>query len=192
MTVKNPHILSETHTYSEPELILLLKRGEETAYGYLYDQYGPALYGVILHVVRQQEMAEDILQEVFLKIYRNIDHYETSKGRLYTWMLHIARNSAIDTVRSTKFRDLKKIQPLENTVNTTADNNASSIPAIDHIGLDKIISALGEDHRKIIELAYFQGYTQEEVSRELDIPLGTVKTRVRSALIQIRKLLNIS
>lgn len=170
---------------------MLLKQGEETAYGYLYDHYGAALYGVILHIVRQQEMAEDILQEVFLKIYRGIDHYEASKGRLYTWMLHIARNSAIDTVRSTKFRDSKKIQSLENTVNTTVEST-SSILAIDHIGLDRVISSLSEDHRKIIDLAYFQGYTQEEISRELELPLGTVKTRARSALIQIRKLLNIS
>lgn len=183
--------MSATNTYSELELVLLLKQGEETAYGYLYDHYGAALYGVILHIVRQQEMAEDILQEVFLKIYRGIDHYEASKGRLYTWMLHIARNSAIDTVRSTKFRDSKKIQSLENTVNTTVEST-SSILAIDHIGLDRVISSLSEDHRKIIDLAYFQGYTQEEISRELELPLGTVKTRARSALIQIRKLLNIS
>lgn len=178
-------------TYSEPELIALLKRGEESAYGYLYDHYAATLYGVILQVVPQQEVAEDVLQEVFVKIYRNIDQYEASKGRLYTWMLHIARNTAIDTIRSKEFKKSRKIRELKESVNANAAKK-SVTPYVDHLGLDKVLSALNEDQQKIIDLAYFKGYTQEEISKELQLPLGTVKTRVRNALIQLRKLLNIS
>lgn len=178
-------------TYTEPELITLLKQGDETAYSYLYDHYGAALYGVILQMVKRQEVAEDILQEVFLKIYRSIDRYEDSKGRLYTWMIQIAKNTAIDTIRSKDFRKSQKIQMLENNVNdnTTENSNATYV---DHLGLDKVLSSLNKDQRKVIDLAYFNGYTQKEIAQELEVPLGTVKTRVRNALIELRKLLNIS
>jgi RNA polymerase sigma-70 factor (ECF subfamily) len=182
--------LSNPVTYSEPELIKQLREREEFAYSYLYDHYGSALYGIILRIVLRTEVAEDVLQEVFIKIYYNIDQYEPAKGKLYTWMLHIAYNLAIDTLRSKGFRQSKEIQPLDNDVNVNAVYSYS-VPEIDHIGLDKVVSELSEDHRKIIDLAYFRGYTQEEIARELSIPLGTVKTRVRSALIHLRSLLNI-
>ena len=178
-------------TYTEPELIILLKQGEESAYGYLYDHYGGALYGVIFQVIGRQEIAEDILQEVFLKIYRNIGHYEKEKGKLYTWMFQIARNTAIDTLRSRDFKKSQKIQTLDNNVNDNTTEN-SGISYVDHLGLDKVISSLSEDQRKVIDLAYFNGYTQKEIAQELKVPLGTVKTRVRNALIELRKLLNIS
>lgn len=182
--------MSNSATYSEPALIEQLREREESAYAYLYDHYGSALYGIILRIVLRTEVAEDVLQEVFIKIYYNIDRYEPAKGKLYTWMLHIAYNMAIDTLRSKRFRQSKEIRSLDNDVNVIAVYS-SSVPEIDHIGLDKVVSALSEDHRKIIDLAYFQGYTQEEIARELDIPLGTVKTRVRSALIHLRGLMNI-
>lgn len=178
-------------TYSEQQLVALLKQGEENAYCYLYDHYGAVLYGVILQIVNRQEVAEDILQEVFLKIYHNIDHYEDSKGRLYTWLLRITRNTAIDTLRSRDFRQSQKIQTLDNGVNDNT-TETSSLPYVDHLGLDKVLSALNEDQRKVIDLAYFNGFTQEEIAQELNLPLGTVKTRVRNALIKLRKLLNIS
>lgn len=178
-------------TYTEPELITLLKQGDQTAYSYLYDHYGAALYGVILQMVKRQEVAEDILQEVFLKIYRNIGHYEKEKGKLYTWMFQITRNTAIDTLRSRDFRKSQKIQALDNNVNdnTTENSNATYV---DHLGLEKVLSALNKDQQKVIDLAYFNGYTQKEIAQELEVPLGTVKTRVRNALIELRKLLNIS
>ncbi|MGH2644451.1 MAG: RNA polymerase sigma factor, partial [Chitinophagaceae bacterium] len=103
-------------TYSETELISLLKEGEEAAYSYLYDHYSAALFGVILRIVSKQKEAEDILQEVFVKIYNNIGKYEVSKGRLYTWMLNIARNKAIDTVRSKEFQNAREIHELDETV----------------------------------------------------------------------------
>lgn len=178
-------------TYSEPELVAGLKRREETAYSYLYDHYAAALFGVIQKVVAQPQSAEDILQEVFLKIYRNIGQYEASKGRLFTWMLHIARNTAIDTLRSKDFREQGKIRELDANVGKDAAA-PSTISFVDHLGLDKVILSLKEEHRKVIDLAYFKGYTQEEIAKELEMPLGTVKTRIRNALIQLRNLLNVS
>lgn len=178
-------------TYSEPELIAALKGREESACSYLYDHYSAALFGVILKIVVQQQSAEDILQETFLKIYRNIAQYDASKGRLFTWMLHIARNTAIDAMRSKDFRQQDKIRTLDADVNKDAAA-ASTVPFVDHLGLDRVILSLKEDQRRVIDLAYFKGYTQEEIAKELVIPLGTVKTRIRNALIELRKLLNVS
>lgn len=178
-------------TYSEAELVSLLKQGEEEAYSYLYDHYSAALFGVILRIITVQEEAEDILQEVFIKIYHHIGNYDVSKGRLYTWMLQIARNTAIDTLRSKEFQKTKKIHALDESVNNGI-KDLSSTSNVDYLGLDKVLSTLNEDQRKVINMAYFQGYTQEEISKELGIPLGTVKTRVRNGLIQLRKILNIS
>ncbi len=83
----------------EDELVALLKSGAANAMGILYDNYSGALYGVIVRIVEKEDAAEDVLQEVFIKIWKNISSYEPTKGRLYTWLVNIARNSAIDSLR---------------------------------------------------------------------------------------------
>lgn len=174
----------------EPDLISLLKDGDEGAFSYLYDHYSAALFGIILKIISKEEVAEDVLQEVFVKIYTHIKHYDSSRGRLYTWLLQITRNTAIDMVRSKDFKKAHVIRELNNNVNDSASN--SSAASYDSIGLDKVLSGLSEDQRKIVDLSYYKGFTQEEISNELNVPLGTVKSRARSALVQLRKLLNLS
>lgn len=175
--------------HTETELILRLKKGENAAYDYLYDHYGATLYGVILKIVRKETTAQDVLQEVFIKIFQKIGQYDETKGRLFTWMINITRNTAIDKIRSKEFKDSVRIHSFDHDVN---QNSISTLPYIDHIGLEKVIDTLDASHRIIIEMAYFKGYSQNEIAKELSLPLGTVKTRVRSALIQLRKVLNIS
>jgi len=174
--------------YSEPELVRLLKGKDEQAFGYLYDNYGGALFGVILKVIGEQETARDILQESLVKIWRNMNAYEESRGKLFTWMLHIARNTAIDTLRSRQYRQDRKNQVLDNTVDFHTDS-LSVTQKVDHLGLNTLVEGLSEEHRKIIDLAYFKGYTREEIAIALDMPLGTVKTRVRNALVQLKAML---
>lgn len=183
--------MNDSLYHTEKELVSSLKRGEEEAYSYLYDHYSAALYGVILKTIRKENVAQDLLQEVFVKIFQNINHYDESKGKLFTWMLRISRNAAIDMVRSKEYKKASKIHPLENNVNQSR-TAYTEFPCIDHIGLEKVLDSLDESHRKIIDLAYFKGYSQKEIAEELSLPLGTVKTKVRSALIQLRKVLNIS
>lgn len=177
--------------HTESELIESLKKGEDPAYRYLYDHYAASLYGVILQVIPQKEVANDLLQEVFVKIYKKIDFYESEKGRLFTWMMQITRNTAIDKARSKDFKNKKKTQPLSNSENQSSIP-FSEFPYMNHIGLEKVLEVLDTHHREIINFAYFKGYTQKEISEELDIPLGTVKTRVRNALIQLRQSLKIT
>ena len=173
--------------YSEEEFVSLLKEGDEQAFSVLFDNYQRALSGVISGIIEDVDTVEDILQEVFVKIWNSRMMYDVSKGRLYTWMLNIARNSSIDHLRSKRNKFDEKIHRSANSVHQMdRANNVET--AIDHIGLKKIVDQLKEEQRILIDMAYFRGYTQEEIAEELNLPLGTVKTRVRAALIVLRKL----
>ncbi len=164
----------------------LLQQRNEQGFAYLYDNYSAALFGIVNGIVTDKEIANDVLQNVFVNIWRKIDSYDASKGRLFTWMLNIARNASIDEIRSKGFRDSQKNQPLGENV----DSAGSSVgPAIDDVGLRKVLSKLKGELRLLVDMSYFQGFTHEEISKALDIPLGTVKTRIRSALIQLRTMI---
>ncbi len=171
---------------AEETLLSMLQSRDERGFSILYDNYSAALYGVILKIVRTEEIAADIMQDSFVKIWRNIEGYNASKGTLFTWMLNIARNTAIDKVRSQEFQNSQKNQDLDTTINTIDKQEYSQFD-VDAIGVKKVIEKLKPEHRLIIDLLYFQGYTQAEVSEEFGIPLGTVKTRVKSAINHLRE-----
>ena len=175
-------------TYSEQELVALLQQHSEKAFSYLYDSYSAALYGIINSIVTDKETANDVLQNVFLNIWKKIGLYDPSRGRLFTWMLNIARNAAIDEVRSRRHRNAMKNQSLAENVNVTIAEPVTN-PVIRDVGLRKILTTLKTEQRTLVDLSYFQGYTHEEISKALNIPLGTVKTRIRSALIQLRTMI---
>ncbi len=163
---------------------MLLKQRHQSSFSYLYDNYSSALYTVILNVVKDETIAADTLQEVFVKIWKQIESYDDSKGRLFTWMMNVARNASIDTVRSKAFQNSKQNNELTENHNDVLGSTQTNTDAI---GLRKIVYTLKEEHRTLIELSYFQGYTQDEISKMLHIPLGTVKTRMRTALTQLRQ-----
>lgn len=172
--------------YNETELVLLLRQRSQSAYGYLYENYSGALRSIIFNIVNDDELANDVLQEVFIKIWRQIDSYDSTKGRLFTWMLNISRNASIDTVRSKSFQNSKQNRELTEDVYRSG---GSSEINTDLMGLRKMVHTLKEEYKVLVELAYFQGYTQDEISKSLGIPLGTVKTRLRNALIQLREII---
>ena len=174
--------------YTEQELISALKERDNRAFGYLYDHYSGALYSIVLQIVQKQDLAEDVLQEVFINIWRRIESYDPLKGRLFTWMLNIARNASIDLLRSKSYQNSQKNQEWQEDVDTYMTSQVVSSNT-DLIGLKKILEKLKRDQRILIELAYFKGFTHEEISEIEGIPLGTVKTRIRSALIQLREYL---
>lgn len=177
--------------YSEEELVQLLKQRDQHAFSYLYDNYAGALNGIIHRMVEETHLAEDILQEAFVKIWNNFSQYDSSKGRLFTWMINLTRNLTIDTLRSKGYKKQQKISKDENSVSNYQDKN-SGPDRFDSIGLRKQVANLKPEQKSIIDLAYFYGYTQEDISKELGIPLGTVKTRMRSAIMELRKLLDYS
>jgi len=171
-------------TYEEHELIASLRKKDDEAFSYLYEHYSGALYGVIKQIVGDAELGNDVLQETFVNIWRRIDSYDESKGRLFTWMLNVARNAAIDKTRSKGFQQSQRQIPLDGEA-----VQPSVRPGIDDYGLKKLILKLKDEQRLLIDLSYFQGYTHEQIATALHIPLGTVKTRIRSALTQLRALM---
>ena len=171
--------------YSEAELVSSLKQRRQDGFGYLYDNYAGALYTVIAAIVPDKELSNDVLQEVFIKIWRQIESYDDSKGRLFTWMMNIARNASIDTLRSKSFQNNQQNRELTEIVYEVP---AAANTNIDNIGLRKLVHNLKEDYKVLVELCYFEGYTQDEISKMLHIPLGTVKTRLRAAMVQLRQL----
>jgi RNA polymerase sigma-70 factor (ECF subfamily) len=166
----------------DQQLIYRLQAQDRSAISELYDAYGGALFGVVLRIVQQRELAEQVLQDTFLKAWRNGASYDTSKGRLYTWLLNIARNTAIDATRTAHFQKSRKTDSLDTLVHSPG--GAGIHP--DQIGLRDVVGRLDEKYRTLIDLVYFKGYTQEEVSEETGIPLGTVKTRLRYAINELR------
>ncbi len=172
--------------YSEPELVQLLRQRGQHVFSYLYDNYSGALHSIILNIVNEEELANDVLQEVFVKIWKQVESYDAGKGRLFTWMLNIARNAAIDTVRSKSYQNSRQNREL--TEEAYAAGGTSETKS-DQIGLRRIVHNLKEEYKVLVELSYFQGYTQDEIAKMLGIPLGTVKTRLRTALIQLREII---
>jgi RNA polymerase sigma-70 factor (ECF subfamily) len=175
---------TKTNIIPEEELVALLKAGDKKAFEYLYDNYSTELFGIISNILSSQEIAEDALQETFIKVWNNMQTYDKTKGRLFTWLLNIARNTALDKLKSKHMK--YQLQSVEKSI--YAINSAQSTKQnIEHIGIKQNVEALKEDQKQIIEMAYYGGYTQEEIAKELNIPLGTVKTKMRSAIVELRK-----
>lgn len=153
----------------------------------MYDQYSDALYGIILRTINDEGFAEDVLQQTFVRIWNAIDQYDESRGALFTWMSTIARNLALDLRRLKSFEMRTKTDDLQTSVyisNTTSDPAGGA-------GIDtaKLLSAMDEKYRMVLEMMYLQGYTQAEIAEKLDLPLGTVKTRAKKAIDILREML---
>lgn len=174
---------------SEDELIRALRQQDKIGAEALYDMYSSSLYGVIYRIVQHEEIAEDLLQETFIKIWNSFSAYDPSKGRLFTWMVNLARNLSIDKLRSKDFRNNSKNQDLENTV-TSIDEQRNTAINPNIVGVKELVQQLKPEQKSVLDLVYFRGYTHVEAAEELGIPLGTVKTRMRMAIITLRKFFN--
>lgn len=173
-----------------------IKDRDPAALSELYDQYNRLLFGLILSILKKRSEAEDILQEVFTSIWQKAEMYDLERGSVYTWIVTLARNKSIDRLRSKVYKEQKKQStslnddeifhplysdkkdPLEETILTDRANKL-------YAALDKI----SDKQRKVLEVAYFNGMSQREISAEYDIPLGTVKTRMRDGMIKLRGIL---
>lgn len=175
---------------AEEELVFLLKSKDQKGFNILYNNYSGALFGVISKIIQSDDDANDLLQDTFLKIWRNIDNYDPSKGSIFTWMMNIARNLSIDRVRSADFRDSSQNISMEQNIIYQVDSEHQTVMDVDSIGLRKVVDTLRPEYRQLIELVYYKGYTQAEVSEEYGIPLGTVKTRIKAAVGSLRTMLS--
>ena len=171
-------------TLLEKHIIELLQERDEKAISLLYDHYGDTLYGVALKVIRDEELAQDVLQESFVKIWKKGDSYDSTKAKLFTWLFRITRNTAIDKLRSLSTKTDKEIQ--------------IDVSNVYNLGVDKIkpefmdvrehLEKIEPKYQIVLDALFFQGMTQQEASDELDIPLGTIKSRLKIGLRELRKI----
>ena len=166
------------------ELIEGLINKDRMAYDYLYDNYSSKLYGIALHITQKRDIAEDVLQETYIKVYKHIDKYDETRGTFFTWMLNICRNGAIDKIRYGK--ESRKIQYDSLLVDIATNEN----PEVERANAElwEVLNKLENEHKEILKLSYYYGYAHGEISERLGIPLGTVKSKIRIALRELRKI----
>jgi len=164
------------------EFITKIKSKNEEGLHYLYKNYSDALYGVIFRIVKDDFVAQNVLQKTFLKVWENISQFDDTKGTIFTWMSRIARNNAIDTVRLKSFKVQQKTESFDSLVHNNGTEN------IDISGLDvsKLLSKLDAKYRVILDKIYLEGYSHSALAEELDLPIGTVKSRLRIGIRTLR------
>lgn len=168
----------------EKEIVILLENGDKKAISLLYEYYSDAIYGVILKIISDEEVAQDVLQESFIKIWKNSKKYDASKAKLFTWLYRIAYNTAIDKVRSLKNKTNKEVQIDISSVYRIKSNELNQ----DVLDIQKHLGTLDEKYQIVINALFFDGMTQQEASEELDIPLGTIKSRLKIGLRELKKI----
>lgn len=171
------------------QLVIRIKAGDKSAFAELYDKYAPALYGVVSKIVRSEEIGRDVMQDAFVKIWKHIHSFNPEKGSIFTWMLNISRNTAIDKLRKLKKEGIVEIPNPDSDVGIGKAPQTST--KINNIGLRELVEKLPPEQKLMVDYIYFNGYTQQEVAEALGIPLGTVKTRIRTAVLALRKVFTV-
>lgn len=175
---------------SQEELLVLIYKKDEKAFTYLYDSYSKSLFAVINTHVKNSAEAEVVLQQVFVKIWNTIDSFPKSKLRFYTWMLNIARKTAMDQLLSKKLNTSPE-KGSSDTFLQLLENDDEGINKADTIGVQEFVKKMKPKCIQIIDLLFFKGRTQQEVSDALEIHLGTVKTHHRDCMNDLRNYLKL-
>lgn len=163
-------------------LIQQLMKKDQAGLSQLYSKYSDAMYGIILRIVKNQSVAEEVMQSTFLTVWNKIDTYAPNRGSLFTWMYRIAKNKSIDVIRLKKFQAQEKTESFDVHVHSGATNkNVNS-----KIDVEKLMDGLDSKYKEVLNKMYLEGYSHGDIAKELDIPLGTVKTRLRTAIKKLR------
>jgi len=172
------------------QLVSKFQNKDEKAFGTLYQMYSESMLGVIYNIVRDREIAQDVMQEVFIKAWHSADSYSSQKGRFFTWLINISRNAAIDKIRSKSFKNSGKNLNADYFVDIIQDQDSLD-DKTDAIGIKQFVGKLAKKCIEVIELLYFKGYTQKEASETLNMPIGTIKTRNRNCINELRLMLDV-
>ncbi|WP_323788324.1 RNA polymerase sigma factor [Psychroserpens sp.] len=170
-------------TSLEQQIVHLLQKGDKKAISLLYENYSDSLYGVILKVTINEEIAQDALQETFVKVWKNAKKYDAKKAKLFTWLYRIAKNTAIDKLRSFNNRFDKEVQIDKSNVYILPTANLNQ----DVLDLKEHVARLDVKYQIVLKALFFEGMTQQEASDELEIPLGTIKSRLKIGLRELKK-----
>jgi len=174
------------------QLIQQMANGDNKAFQAFYEKYSSLAYSIAMKMLRSPTNSDDLLQEVFLQIWRQASRYSKERGNPEAWVITITRSRAIDKLRSLKRVDkgVQKVEDHYKESDPASFSNASE-QNITKIVVSGVLKELSEDHRQVLELAYYNGLTQTEIAEKINIPLGTVKTRIRSGLGKLREMLSV-
>ena len=170
----------------DTEIYNLLKARNEKGLSMLYKNYSSSLFGISFRILNNNAFAEDAIQKSFLKIWNNIEQYDSGKSTLFTWMAKIVRNTSIDIRRLKSFQ----VEEKSETLNPKMHDSKKSYIDTNKIDTSSILSGLDEKYAFVIEHLYLKGYSQSELAEEFDIPLGTIKTRVKKGITILRSKLD--
>ena len=174
---------------ADVELLKAVARGDEQALAQLYDSYRLILFGLLVRILNSREEAEDVLQEVFLQVWRRARDFDETRGKPFTWLVTLARSRAIDRLRSLGARDRVAQASVREAAEEVSDAARDTFRSEQRALVTSALSQLPEEQKRPLVLAYFDGLTQSEIAAKLGAPLGTVKTRMRAGMIKLRELL---
>jgi len=183
-------LLPESKQLTDANLLNAIARQDEQALASLYDRYRLILFGLLMRILRSREEAEDVLQEVFLQVWRRASDFDPQRGRPFTWLVTLARSRAIDRLRQLGSRERTASSVIEFAGEGMADAAENTFRSEQRQLVAAALTELSEEQRRALTLAYFEGLTQAEIAERLRSPLGTVKTRMRSGMIKLRELLS--
>jgi len=184
MTTITNHYFT-THLQGDEDLLHCLQSNDHRLFGQLYDRFSGVLLGIILTRVNDTGIAENLLQDVFIKAWRRRELYDPAKGRIFTWLYNITRSVCIDHLRS-KAHKQAKASVLSDDLSSLVTGIQNDSYLADGIGVREMVNNLRTEEKEVIELMYFKGFTQREIADIMNIPLGTVKTRMRRAIKNLR------
>lgn len=191
----------EQQDFAEAELLRNIARGDEKAFAALYDRYSAILFGLLLRILHSRAEAEDVLQEVFLQVWRRASTFDAARGRAFTWLVTLARSRAIDRLRASNSRERVVAQAaasssssggggqFEFETSSAGDAVEDAIRSEESAVVRGALARIPEEQRRALLLAYVEGLTQTEIAARLQQPLGTVKTRMRAGMSKLREIL---
>jgi len=179
----------EVAQISDVDLLKAIVRQDETALADLYDRYRVILFSLLVRILHSRVEAEDVLQEVFLQVWRRAPDFDETRGRPFTWLVTLARSRGIDRLRSLAARERVALAGAREPGEEVSDAVADAFRSEQRGLVTTALAQLPEEQKRALMLAYFDGLTQSEIAEKLGAPLGTVKTRMRTGLIKLRELL---
>lgn len=174
---------------TDVELLHAVAHGDERALAHIYDRYRVVLFGLLVRILNSREEAEDVLQEVFLQVWRRAADFDEKRGRPFTWLVTLARSRAIDRLRALASRERVAQAGAREESEQISDAASDAIRAEQRDLVTNALAQLPDEQKRALMLAYFDGLTQSEIATRLGAPLGTVKTRMRAGMTKLRELL---